>query len=151
MVFLVCMGHMWNYWNVALYTHSLDTEKRPYRRSTSWFCLGFWRNRCNVVVMFLASALMIHSPENIQNFGRSGRWTPLVTALARNMASAFWWCRGVYAFLAESVLCKVSILWPRLYSLIAFERYSVLRNFWSFCLFSKKWSRGYVCIMLCSI
>jgi hypothetical protein len=30
------------------------TEKRPYRKQTSCFCLWFWRNRYNGIAMFLA-------------------------------------------------------------------------------------------------
>jgi hypothetical protein len=51
--------------------HRIETN----RRSTSWFFLWFWHNRnssSNADAIVLASA-------------------PLISALARTMASAFWW------------------------------------------------------------
>jgi hypothetical protein len=72
---------------------ALPQNRKPPRRPTSWFCLWFWRNRYNAVAMFLARAFRtgIHPPEITQNGGCSGAWMRLVSTLARNMASAFWW------------------------------------------------------------
>jgi hypothetical protein len=72
---------------------ALPQNRKPHRRPTSWFCLWFWRNRYNAVAMFLARAFRtgIHPPEITQNGGCSGAWMRLVSTLARNMASAFWW------------------------------------------------------------
>jgi hypothetical protein len=67
------------------------TEGRLLRFS---YDFGVTRNSSsNADAMVLASARLrgIHPPDNIQNGGCPGGGMPLKRALARTMASAFWW------------------------------------------------------------
>jgi hypothetical protein len=89
----------------------LETEahNRLHRSPTSWFFLWFSNDfgvtvigHQNADAMVLASARLrgIHPLDNIQ--GRCPGGMPLKCALARNMASAFWWWIMAWQRLLES-------------------------------------------------
>ena len=62
--------------------------------SQNFMSLCQYRSRYSTILVTLWRSPVgkgIHPPENSQNGGHSGVWMPLVNALARNMASAFWW------------------------------------------------------------
>jgi hypothetical protein len=75
--------------------------------------IWFWHNRCNTVTMVLASAFMkATTPWWYSKCRTFRRRMHLITALARNMAKAFWWqiieSHGVVAvaiFWFESPFC----------------------------------------------
>ena len=99
-------------------------QNKVHRSPTSWFFLWFsydfdvTRNSSsNADAMVLASARLrgIHPPDIIQNGGHPEGGMPLKRALARTMASVFWWwimaCQRGTGYSSRPSVCL--ILWPQ--------------------------------------
>jgi hypothetical protein len=87
-------------------THSISiiSMEESYRRSTSWFCLWFWRNRCNAVAMVLASALIWEAFTLLKIF----QMKDVRGVNTSQPQTAFWWRIMVWQqlrFFAESIFC----------------------------------------------
>ena len=111
-----CTCHVPSYWQEAIPPLNICDFEYFQEVNASHKCTGWEKHGDSICKLWKTFT----PPEIIQNGRHSGGWMSLVSTLARNMTSAFWWrfiCKWwrkwqpVELFLAEVVVCEVSVLW----------------------------------------